>query len=153
MTPERYEVSLPTSFESVVREVGAEAMADAPTILGIGVDTAVGMATGAGGLALVIGGYRLLKTLARKDRRGTTRQPASDPFPHDLDHARQLREIREYTERRVPEYDAAVGRIVEDEYEITTRGGGNLAGLKEFLDRVRERARKLMPPSTRQYQE
>ena len=142
-------VEIPTSFISeVVREVAA----DAPTFLGIGVDTALGVAMGGGGIAAAFGAYKLLKTILRKDRKGKKSSPDM-PFPRRLEDARQLREVREHVERRCPEYDAAVGRIVQDEVDVYNRGGTveEKTLLKKFMDGVGDRADALMPPSIKEY--
>ena len=145
------EVLLPTSFRSeVIREVAA----DAPQILGIGIETATGIALGGGGVAAAVGGYKLLKTLLRKDRDPTAAGgPSIDPFPRSLDEAVQHQQIRRHTERRSPEYDAAVGRVVET--ELQTRLGAaseeERKTLRAFWDGCRDRVDRLMPPSVREY--
>jgi hypothetical protein len=154
-------VRIPGSvFRETTNEIMREAAADAPEILGIGLDTLAGAATGAGGLALVWGGVRLAKVLFSKNQatetgKGETgaRVAARDPFPRRLDEARQHRELREYTERRCPEFDAAVGRVVNDEMELSRQLGSEdeQRVLKEFQERVRSRVDVLMPPSTREY--
>lgn len=154
-------VRIPGSvFRETTNEIVREAVADAPEILGIGLDTLTGAATGAGGLALVWGGIRLAKVLFSKSRTQTegkggvgAERAARDPFPRRLDEARQHRELREFTERRCPEFDAAVGRIVNDEMELSRQLGSDEEKkvLKEFQERVRSRVDFLMPPSTREY--
>lgn len=148
---------MPTSFISeTIREVGAEAIADAPSIFGIGIDTALGVATGGGAVAAGFGAWKLLKVLLRKDREATQAaegKTLDDPFPRRLDEARQHRELRQYNERRCPEFDTAVGRIVEDELAIYQQLGDDTdrSVLHGFWERVRNRVDKLMPPSTREY--
>ena len=151
-------VKIPTSFVSeTIREIGAEAVADAPTIFGIGLDTALGVVSGGGAVAAGIGAWKLAKVLFRKDRE-TTSEPEvktqlDDPFPRRLDEALQHRKLRQFNERRCPEFDAAVGRIVADELATYKQLGDDtdrtvLAG---FWGRVRNRVDTLMPPSTREY--
>lgn len=154
-------VRIPGSvFRETTNEIVREAVADAPEILGIGLDTLTGVATGAGGLALVWGGIRLAKVLFSKSRPQTegkggegAARATRDPFPRRLDEARQHRELREFTERRCPEFDAAVGRVVNDEMELSRQLGSDedKKVLKDFQERVRSRVDFLMPPSTREY--
>ena len=151
------QVELPTSlFRETTAEVVREVAADAPSIFGIGLDTALGVAAGGGGVAAAVGAFKLLKVILSKDRKpeGGGAQP-NEPFPRRLDEARQLREIRQYTERRVPEYDAAVGRIVEAALALArkTQPVAQRAVLEEFWLRIRDRVDRLMPPSTREYHE
>lgn len=146
---ERWDVTIPTNFQSeLVREIAA----DAPTIFGIGLETLTGMALGGGGIAAALGIYKIARRLLSRNRKGGD-PTLSDPFPRRLDEARQLREIRQYTERRSPEYDAAVGRIMDDEFQLFQRQGTPEAKvvLSEFRDRIRDRVDRLMPPSTREY--
>lgn len=149
-------VELPTSFLSeTTREIVREAAADAPTILGVGLETITGIAVGGGGLAAAFGVYRIARRLLQRNRpaKGDGTRQSTDPFPRRLDEARQHRELRQYTERRCPEFDAAVGRVIQDELDLYKRTGTaeDNATLKEFWERVRGRVDALMPPSTREY--
>jgi hypothetical protein len=116
-----------------------------------------GAATGAGGLAAVFGAYKLAKVLLTKNRKEVSKPDKStvsdDPFQRRMDEARQHRELREYTERRSPEYDAAVGRVISDELELSKQLGtkDEQTVIKDFMERVRCRVDKLCPPSTREY--
>ena len=147
-------VELPTSFFSEkTSEVVREVAADAPTILGIGLETITGMALGGGGIALGIGAFKLVRRLLQKNRKDGGETRAADPFPRRLDEARQHRELRQFTERRCPEFDAAVGRVIQDELDLSQQLGTkeDNATLTTFWERVRRRVDRLMPPSTREY--
>jgi len=77
------------------------------------------------------------------------------PFPRRLDEAREHRDIRGHVERRCPEFDTAVGRVVQDEMELSRQLGtaDDNRTLKDFWERVRKRVDTLMPPSIREYLE
>lgn len=157
------QVRIPSSaFTEKTTEIVREVVADAPAIFGIGLDTLAGAATGAGGLAAVMGAVKLAGVVMRKNRKEepvvdtTTKRPAgNDPFPRQLEQARQQRELRQYTERRCPEYDAAVGRILQDEITVQrqTATADEIKTLEQFWLRIRDRVDRMMPPSTREYLE
>jgi len=147
---------IPTSLVSettkeIIREVGA----DAPEIFGLGLDTITNVALGGGAVATAIGAIKLARRLFQRNRKrkGDSATECTDPFPRRLVEARQHRESREFSERRVPEYDAAVGRIFDDEYNLYHERGSDedRAVLKVFRDGMRDRVDNLMPPSTREY--
>ena len=147
-------VDLPTSFFSEkTSEVIREVAADAPTIFGIGLETASGMALGGGMLAVGMGAWKISRRIWSKDRKGQGVGNSAAPFPRRLDEARQHNQIRQYTEQRVPEFDAAVGRTVQDELNLYKHLGTteDNAILTQFWERVRGRVDKLMPPSIREY--
>lgn len=109
-----------------------------------------------GSLLIAAGGYALRRRTnpgrpppESKEERAVG--PA--PFPRRLDEARQLRDIRGYVERRCPEFDTAVGRVVQDELELSRQLGTTEDNqtLKDFWERVRKRVDHLMPPSVREY--
>lgn len=149
-------VQIPTSFISEkTHEIVREAAADAPEILGIGLETLTGMALGGGGIAAALGAYKLAKRLLSRDRtpKGKGAVRSAEPFPRHLDEARQQRDLARYVERRIPEFDTAVGRVVQDELEMYRQRGTpeDRTILNTFWDGVRSRVDKLMPPSTREY--
>lgn len=150
------DVLLPSgTFRETTTNVIREAAADAPSILGIGLETLTGVALGGGGLGLAIGGYKLAKVLLSKNRKGgsTVTKVQASPFPRKLDEARQQRELAYRVEGRVPEYDAAVGRIVDDELALRIKTGSEeeVKVLNSFWLGVRGRVDRLMPPSVREY--
>ena len=150
-------VEIPTNLISeTIREVAA----DAPSFLGIGLETAVGAATGAGGVGLAFGAYKLLKTVFRKDRKqkhkvegGEGRCEPQAPFPRRLDEARQLRQLRSHVEGRSPEYDATVGRFLDDEMLDLAKHGDDTDRrvLQELRERLMARVDATMPPSIKEY--
>lgn len=155
MIGERWEVTMPTnSFTETTSEIVREVAADVPQIFGIGLETAIAAATGAGGLGLIFGGLKLAKVLFRKDRKTeVTAGDSSAPFPRYLDEARELRELRNATEGRIPEFDTLVGRVVQDEIEsqrATADEQTKTILAKLWLD-VRNRVDSIAPISIKQY--
>ena len=157
MIGERWEVTMPTrSFTETTSEIVREISADAPQIFGIGIETAIAAATGAGGVGLVLGGLKLARVLFGRDRKQeVTSTTSSAPFPRYLDEARELRELRNQTEGRIPEFDALVGRVVED--EIKTREKTADEQTKTILGQlwlaVRNRVDQIAPISVNQYRD
>ena len=139
----------------LIREAAATAAPESSSILGIGLDTALSAAAGGGAVALGIGGVRLASYLfsRKKKEEGSTTTVRNDPFPRRLDEARQLREMAFVSERRVPEYDAAVGRIVNEELTVRLANAEPKERelLNDFWTGVRDRVDRLMPPSTIEY--
>ena len=147
---------MPQGAFETTHEIVREAAADAPSIFGIGVETLAATAAGAGTLGLVLGGLKLVRVLFTKNRPEKREATEPDaPFPRRLDEARQHRDIRGFVERRCPEFDTAVGRVVQDEMELSRQLGTKQDNetLKDFWERVRTRVDKLMPPSVREYLE
>lgn len=150
LAQERWEVTIPTKLTSeLVREVAA----DAPTFLGIGVETLTAAALGGGGVAVAFGAWKIFRRILSRDRKPQGAESTADPFPRRLDEARQQREIRQYSERRCPEFDAAVGRVFDDEFKLYEQQApaAESSVLKAFYERIRGRVDRLMPPSTREY--
>jgi hypothetical protein len=139
----------------LIREAAATAAPESSSILGIGLETALSAAAGGGAVALGIGGVRLVSYLLSKKKKdeGSTAIARSDPFPRRLDEARQLREMAFISERRVPEYDAAVGRIVSEELTVRLANADQKEReiLNDFWGGCRDRVDRLMPPSTIEY--
>lgn len=139
----------------LIREAVSTAAPEASSIFGIGLETLAGAATGGGALALGLGGIRLAAYLwnRKKKAEGSTAVAQEEPFPRRLDEARHLREMAYVTERRVPEYDAAVGRIVSEELTVRLANADQKERgiLNDFWGGVRDRVDRLMPPSTVEY--
>jgi hypothetical protein len=118
--PERWEVTMPTNaFTERTSEVIREVAADVPTIFGIGLETAIAAATGAGGLGLIFGGLKLAKVLFTKNRKGGQSNAVDTNFPlalpRDNSEIEQIISLRQQ-EQREPLHDAFFGILFEDEY-------------------------------------
>jgi hypothetical protein len=138
----------------LIREAAATAAPESSSILGIGFETALSAAAGGGAVALGIGGVRLAsRLLSKKKKEEGSTTIVQEPFPRRLDEARQLREMAFVSERRVPEYDAAVGRIVNEELTVRLANAEPKERelLNDFWTGVRDRVDRLMPPSTIEY--
>jgi len=153
------EVRIPSGvFRERTTETIREVAGKAPEIFGLGLETIIGAATGGGAVGLGIGGIKLISMLMkhRKERKeGSPGRERADPFPRRLDEARQLRDMAHIVERRVPEYDAAVGRIVQEELQLRLHRADKAEKeiLNEFWVGCRDRVDHLMPPSTKEYRE
>ena len=138
----------------LIREAASTVAPESSSILGIGLDTALSAAAGGGAVALGIGGVRLASYLLSKKKKdeGST-ATVQEPFPRRLDEARNLREMAQFHERRVPEYDAAVGRIVSEELTVRLANADPKEReiLNDFWGGCRDRVDRLMPPSTIEY--
>lgn len=142
----------------LVREAVSAAAPESSSIFGIGLETLAGAAAGGGALALGLGGVRLAAYLwnrKKKKAEGSTAAVQEGPFPRRLDEARQLREMAFVTERRVPEYDAAVGRIASEELTVRLANADQKEReiLNDFWGGIRDRVDRLMPPSTVEYRQ
>ena len=120
LMPERWEVTMPTSFISeTTSEIVREVVADAPTIFGIGLETAIAATTGAGGVGLVLGGIKLAKVLFTRNRKGGQSHEVDTNFPlalpRDDSEIEQILSLRQQ-EQREPIHDAFFGILFEDEY-------------------------------------
>jgi len=140
----------------LIREAVSTAAPESSSIFGIGLETLAAAATGGGALALGLGGVRLAAYLWNRNKQkaeGSTARVAEEPFPRRLDEARQLREMAYVTERRVPEYDAAVGRIASEELTVRLANADQKEReiLNDFWGGIRDRVDRLMPPSTVEY--
>lgn len=151
------EVRIPAGvLREKTTELIREAVATAPessSIFGIGLETALSAAAGGGAVALGIGGVRLISHLLSKKKDEGSTATVQEPFPRRLDEARHLREMAQFHERRVPEYDAAVGRIVSEELTVRLANADSKEReiLTDFWGGCRDRVDRLMPPSTIEY--
>lgn len=139
----------------LIREAVSNAAPESSSIFGIGLETVAAAAAGGGALALGMGGVRLAAYLwnRKKKAEGSTAAVQEEPFPRRLDEARQLREMAHVVERRVPEYDAAVGRIASEELTVRLARADEKEReiLNDFWTGIRDRVDRLMPPSTFEY--
>jgi len=116
-------------------------------------------ATGGGGVvgSVMFGAKVLKRVLAKKAKKGEeVSVPADAPFPRKLDEARQQRELALASESRVPEFDAAVGRILDEQAQLYLKRGDDdqeRTVIERFLREVQDRAHKLCPPSVKEYME
>lgn len=140
----------------LIREAVSTGAPESSSVFGIGLETLAASAAGGGALALGLGGIRLAAHLwNRKNKKaeGSTAIAPEEPFPRRLDEARHLREMAYITERRVPEYDAAVGRIASEELTVRLANADQKERevLTDFWGGIRDRVDRLMPPSTVEY--
>lgn len=135
-------VEIPVSAFETVREIASDPAWYSYLFTGLGIGGPVG-------LAIAAGAYLLKKTITKSPAEGAS-IVLDAPFPRRLDEARALRQQSTAIEGRLPEYDAAVGRMIEQElnvYRSAKVPPEELQAVEEFWRRVRDRADKLMPPS------